>query len=420
VAQGVTVSDPLPSQVTFVSVSTTQGSCTQSAGTVSCTLNSISVGGLVIITINVTANTFSSSTLATNTATVSATTSDPNLTNNSSTTNSTIAAPTAVQLASFRALSRQGGGVLLEWRTREEIRNLGFNVYRADAAGRHRLNPSFIAGSALLVRGGRPQHAAKSYQWVDPEGTPQSTYWLEDVDLNGTRISHGPASVETTTQSSEPISQPVLVTQLNRATERASAPQIRALSTPRPAMPALTPGEFRTTLENLPAVKISVRSEGWYQVTRAQLVAGGLDPNADARNLQLFAEGVEQPFMILSQQNGPLGPNDSIEFYGTGIDTPFSDARVYWLIHGHHPGKRILSVPAISGGAPGPQSFPFTVIREDRTTYFGTLLNGEDSDNFFGAVVTSSPVDQELTVAHNDPASSLPVTLDVTLQGGTA
>ncbi len=420
VATGVTVSDPLPGQVSFVSVSTTQGTCTQAAGTVSCTLNSISVGGLVLITINVTANTFSSGTLASNIATVAATTGDPNLTNNSSTAISTIASPTAVQLSSFRAMTRSGGGgILLEWRTREEIRNLGFNVYREDAQGRRRLNPSIIAGSALLIRGGRPQHAAKTYQWLDPDGSAQSSYSLEDVDLNGTRTSHGPVHADTESQSSGVVGRPLLLTQLNRATAQVAVSRARSLSTPKPVIPELARGEMRMSLEEMRAVKISVRSEGWYRISRAQLVAAGLDPNADARDLQLFAEGVEQPMLILGRQNGPLGTNDSIEFYGTGIDTPFSDARVYWLVHGSRPGKRIAAAPATHAGLSQPQSFLFTVVREDRTTYFGTLLNGENLDNFFGATVTSEPVDQELITAHSDPNSSLPVTLDVRLQGAT-
>src|SRR5208282_5737079 len=200
------------------SVSTTQGTCAYTAATnsVGCNIGSISVGGLVIVTINVTANTFSASTQSTNTATVSATTTDPNTTNNSSSSISTILSPTAVQLSSFRAMPRQGGGVLLEWKTREEIRNLGFNVYRLDGSGRLRLNPSIIAGSALLIRGGRPQHAAKTYQWFDPEGTVQSTYGLEDVDLNGTRIPHGPISVDVSAAPrSGALAQPLLLTQLN-------------------------------------------------------------------------------------------------------------------------------------------------------------------------------------------------------------
>jgi uncharacterized membrane protein len=51
-----------------------------------------------------------------------------------------------------------------------------------------------------------------------------------------------------------------------------------------------------------------VTTEGWYQVSRAQLVAAGLEPFADARMLQLYAEGIEQPLLILGSQSGPLGP----------------------------------------------------------------------------------------------------------------
>src|SRR6202011_165855 len=86
VAQAVAVSDPLPSAVSFVSVSTTQGTCSRSCGTVTLNLVALSVGGLAIITISTTAQTFSSSSLAANTATVSATTRDPNLSNNISST----------------------------------------------------------------------------------------------------------------------------------------------------------------------------------------------------------------------------------------------------------------------------------------------------------------------------------------------
>ncbi len=421
-AQGVTVSDPIPGEVSFVSVSTTQGTCTYTVATttVGCSLGTVSVGGLVLITINVNANTFSSSTLSTNTATVSATTGDPNPTNNTASVTSTIAAPTAVQLASFRALPRQGGGVLIEWKTREEIRNLGFNVFRLDGPSRQRLNPSIIAGSALLIRGGRPQHAAKTYQWFDPDGAPQSRYELEDVDLNGTRTSHGPVSVDVSTgPRSGAISQPLLLTQLNRAIAQPEAIGQRRLPTPGPILPGPRRGEAPVSLDGEAAVKVSVQSEGWYQVSKAQLVAAGLDPNADARTLQLYAEGIEQPMLIMGRQTGPLGANDSIEFYGTGIDTPFSGTRVYWLIRGSRPGLRIHSVPAVSAGLSEPQSFPFTVVLQQRTTYFATLLNGENNDNFYGAAVTSAPVDQQLTVAHADPNSSMQISVDVTLQGAT-
>jgi uncharacterized repeat protein (TIGR01451 family) len=445
VATGVTVTDVLPSQVTFssVSVPASQGSCsyTSSTTTVSCSLNNMNDGALVIITINVTAQSFSSSTLSSNTATVSSTSSDPNLTNNSSTAISTIQSPTAVQLTSFRAQTLSSGGVLLSWQSSEETRNLGFHLYREDAQGRHQVDPSLIAGSALFMRGGQPQHRAKTYQWVDAQGTSLSSYWLEDVDLNGTRTLHGPIYVEASSASAGPVVQARLLRQMNSAasaTLSASVPAgatlsefssgrtvapaaqiVRALITPAAMIPQVAPGQNPVSLNGDPAVKISVTSEGWYQVSRNQLVTAGLPPGTDARLLQLYAEGIEQPILILGRQSGPLGPNDSIEFYGTGIDTPFSGTRVYWLVRGSRAGTRISSVAAPGEGSATNPSFPFTVLFEQRTTYFAALLNGINNDNFFGAIVTSEPVDQDITVAHIDPTSPLPVTVTVTLQGVT-
>ena len=448
VATGVAVTDILPTQVTFTSVSipASQGSCTYTAATttVNCTLNNMNVGNLVIITINVTAATFSSNTLSSNTATVSSTTSDPNLTNNSSTAISTIEAATAVQLTSFLAQTLPGGGVLLSWQTSEETRNLGFYVYRGDAQGRQQINPSLIAGSALFMRGGQPQHRGKTYQWIDAQGSSLSSYWLEDVDLNGTRTLHGPIYAESSATVQEPIPQARLLRQLNQLATLAAPPAVtpagaglvpspsvlsaasepssqivRALNTPQAIIPQVAPGENPASLNGDPAVKISVTTEGWYQVSRNQLVAAGMPANTDARLLELYAEGIEQPIRILGRQSGPLGTSDSIEFYGTGIDTPFSGTRVYWLVRGSHAGKRIASTAASGHGEATEPSFPFTVLFEQRTTYFAALLNGIDNDNFFGAIVTTDPVEQDITVAHVDPTSSLPVTLSVTLQGVT-
>ena len=105
IAKGVVVTDTLPGQVSYSSVSTSQGACsyTLATVTVSCTIPTLSVGAIAVITINVTANTFSSVSQSTNTASVTSTTSDPNSANNSSSATSTIQSPTAVDIASFRA-----------------------------------------------------------------------------------------------------------------------------------------------------------------------------------------------------------------------------------------------------------------------------------------------------------------------------
>jgi len=148
-------------------------------------------------------------------------------------------------------------------------------------------------------------------------------------------------------------------------------------------------------------------------VTQAALAAAGLDRLAELHRLRLFAEGVEQSFRVDGS-----GPNAAIEFYGTGIDTPFTGTRVYWLVAGDGPGRHIGVAPHGRGTHPAPASFPFTALREDRITYFAALLNGENKDNFFGALVTSTPVEQDLAVTHSDPEFRA-ASLQVVLQGVT-
>jgi uncharacterized repeat protein (TIGR01451 family) len=418
-AQNVTVSDPLPTQVTFVSVSTTQGTCSQAGGTVTCSLGTITNGGLVIITIDTTATTFSSGSNVSNTASVFSSTSDPNLSNNFSSVVTTIVSPTAVNVTGFRAVAQPGGGVVLEWRTRSELRNLGFYVYREDATGRHQITPSLIAGSALFARGAQPQHAAKIYRWIDPKGTAQSTYTLEDVDLAGARNTHGPVTAET---SNEPMSiqpQAMLLSQFNKrygtALPSRLLPHVPNNSSVAPTTPEIGSG----TLNDMPAAKISVQAEGWYSVTGSQLASAGFSAGS-SQTLHLYAEGIEQPLLIAGSQSGSLGPNDSIEFYGTPIDTPFSGTRVYWLVNGTQPGKRITAASAASSAPAAPSSFLSTVVLQQRITYFAALLNGENNDNFFGAFVSTEPVDQVLSAPNTDPTSSLQSSIDITLQGVTA
>jgi uncharacterized repeat protein (TIGR01451 family) len=78
-ATGVTLVDPLPAAVNFVSVSPGPPPCTASAGTVTCALGSLAPGASDVVTIQVTANHY---TMATNTASVAANEVDPAASNN--------------------------------------------------------------------------------------------------------------------------------------------------------------------------------------------------------------------------------------------------------------------------------------------------------------------------------------------------
>jgi uncharacterized repeat protein (TIGR01451 family) len=95
-ATNVQVSDALPAGISFVSTSTTQGSCSGTSS-VNCNLGGLAVGASVIVTIVVTP---SSAGQLNNSATATANEADPDLSNNSASTTTLIqpAAPSPVML----------------------------------------------------------------------------------------------------------------------------------------------------------------------------------------------------------------------------------------------------------------------------------------------------------------------------------
>jgi uncharacterized repeat protein (TIGR01451 family) len=86
-ANNVQLNDALPAGITFVNVTTTLGSCSQSAGTVSCNLGNLVIGGRGTVTISVLAGSVGT---WFNTSTVGSDTPDPTLANNSGRVKSTV------------------------------------------------------------------------------------------------------------------------------------------------------------------------------------------------------------------------------------------------------------------------------------------------------------------------------------------
>jgi hypothetical protein len=164
------------------------------------------------------------------------------------------------------------------------------------------------------------------------------------------------------------------------------------------------------------AVKLSVNAEGWYRVTQSALVAAGLSASADATTLQLFVDGVEQPLKVTAGRHFDAG--SVIEFYGTGANTPYTDVRTYWLTAGLAPGRRIATASANKPRPPVAASFPFTVEHKDREVFFAALQNGE-AENFFGELVTDTPIAITIPLTHLYSASTDQANLEVVLQGVT-
>ena len=411
-ATNVTVVDALPSTLKFISVVTTVGTCSQAANIVTCQLGTMVNAATATINIVVTPQ---SSTIVTNAALVTADQTDATPANNVAAVTTLVTAPTRIHLQSLTAEAGTQG-VVLRWKTAGELNNLGFNVYREQNGERVRLNPTLVAGSALMMRGYLEKHAGKSYAWIDRAATPASMYWLEDLDLNGERTMHGPISASLTASSAHAVSSPTMSDFASRAGAVSSASHV-VENTQRPTPTSQGQNDQQFDLAAHPAVKIMADHEGWYRVTQPDLVAAGLDHNADPRKLRLFAEAIEQPILVTGADGAPFGPNAAIEFYATGMDTPFTGTRVYWLIAGDQPGLRIGNFNELPSGTSFPQHFTQTVELRQRTTYFAALLNSND-DNFFGALVSTAPIDQVIATPHVSAAGNPAPRLEVVLQGG--
>ncbi|HKP10667.1 MAG TPA: matrixin family metalloprotease, partial [Blastocatellia bacterium] len=318
----------------------------------------------------------------------------------------------AVELVDFEALAYEGG-VLLRWQTGREVDNLGFRLYREQGGRRALVNAQMVAGAALTP--GSLLLAGQSYTWWDKSADRSAAYWLEDLDLKGGATWHGPFYTKAIGGKPLATARAALLSEVGRSANDSPSSPVEA----RAAQARLSPAQVAQSrgLAATQAVKVAVKREGWYRLTQAELIAAGLSPAVEPRFLQLFAEGVEQRIRVTGEADGRFDPQDAVEFYGMGLDSPFTDARVYWLVAGTQPGLRVNSV-AGRGSMANAASFTHTVEQRDRSVYFSSLKNGE-RENFFGAVVTGDAVDQPLTLSHLAPSSSSDATLEVALQGVT-
>jgi len=421
-ATNVTVTDTLPSSVTYLASTSTQGACSEAGATVTCLLGTMANAGTATISILTIPGTPG---VITNTATVDADQNDPNQINNTSSASVTVVAPTRITLLSFAAhygTDKTGTQrVVLAWKTGGEAHNLGFNVYRDQNGMKVRMNSSLIAGAALLMNGALPGHSGKSYAWIDPSTRRSAvSYWLEDVDVNGTRTMHGPVSASAGQDTTDLIAQARTLNQVAQSeatsVENQNSHAVEAFPPSAKISQAQVAKQFE--LAGHPAVKILVQHEGWHTVTQPELVQAGLDQNVDPGVLHLYAEGIEIPIRITGASRGPggFGPGAAISFYGTAINTVYWGTRVYWLAAEKDAGLRIPQLQASSNSNQPPASYTTTVELQQHTLYFSALLT-TNGQNFFGSLVSTTPVDQVLEVSHLDPNSNQTAQLEVSLQG---
>ena len=153
------------------------------------------------------------------------------------------------------------------------------------------------------------------------------------------------------------------------------------------------------------AIKLGISQAGWYRVALSTLAANGMNAG-NGKRLHLYAEGIEQPLELRA---------GGVEFYATGLDTPSTATRVYWLTNGA-PSKNRIATSKVRGHASAGADFLASVERQDRSVYFAAA-NASDGIDFFGQFVSSTPLDQSVPAAHlSGPDNAM---LEVGLQGAT-
>lgn len=278
----------------------------------------------------------------------------------------------------------EGNGAYIRWRMGEEVANAGFYVYRMGRFG-GRIVSEMLPGAAF--RYGNDPVAGQAYNYFDPEGTMGAAYFIEAVGMNDIRF----ASPAATTNYVYDIES------LDGGSELKSA-DLRLGAEPAKLKNELTvDSELRREIASgevlpdpvkhrqvvaQPGVRIGVRSGGLIRVPKADLASAGFDVNGDHTNWQLYMEGVERPMII--------GPNaDYIEFFGKKLDTVESDTRMYYLIAGASPGRRIQSAVLRRGLTNlAAKKYNQTFSMTEKRFYLEQVLNG-DAENFWGRILNT-------------------------------
>ncbi|MCO6509307.1 MAG: hypothetical protein J5I65_00795 [Aridibacter famidurans] len=279
-----------------------------------------------------------------------------------------------------------GNGVLLRWRTANDKDVLGFEVL-SSSGGAWKASPrGYVLGSFFGAR--TPLKRDRSYTFFDPEGGFGSMYAIRVRSLSGgsviSRVVHPEfesdlysltgktaGEMKQAALSADPVS-----------VVRAPAYGFSGVGSGANLPPDLPQQHW---VAARPGVKIGVKETGLYRVTRTELENAGFDVNTDEALWQLYLDGNQQSIIV--EENG-----DYIEFFGKGVDTRATDTNIYFLVVGDDPGNRIQQVVRKPNGANVAQNYRESFYRRDRSFYVSSIKNG-DKENFFGQVISPSPVD---------------------------
>ena len=185
----ITVTDTLPTGMTYVSGTGTNWTCGAAGQVVTCTSSTSiaanNAGNPITLTVSIANN---APYAVTNSATVSLTGQTESNTNNNNASDPTTIIPTLITLSDFRTYEDKGS-MVVEWTTSSEAGTAGFYLFRKDTStgGYQRINRRLLPALLTSPQGG-------IYSLIDKGASPgQSyTYVLMEVEAGGAKNIHGP------------------------------------------------------------------------------------------------------------------------------------------------------------------------------------------------------------------------------------
>ncbi len=133
-----------------------------------------------------------------------------------------------------------------------------------------------------------------------------------------------------------------------------------------------------------PAYKIVVAQDGIYQLTYAALQSAGLPVDTlDPLTFKLLNQGLEIPIFVVGEQDGIFNSSDYLLFYGSKINTKYSNNNVYWLTWGGENGLRMAIMDGTVQGASSPVSFKTTMHLEEDHKYYADRPSGPQLDHWY-------------------------------------
>lgn len=278
-----------------------------------------------------------------------------------------------------------GQGVFIRWEMRSELNNMGFFVYKLGENGLEMVSPGMILGA--FSRANSPL-AGEGYEMFDIAGNLNTVYVIRNQFTNGNHADTASFSATLTRNfladtghTKQELEDLARNTNGTLKRDGLSLPSGLQAIVNQSILPPNPENQARVVTQQ--GVKILVKKEGMYRVTRAELEAAGFDVDSNPVNWRLFSDGNEQAIMV-----EPTG--QYLDFYGKGLDTREADTRTYFLISDTVAGKRMISKFLSNiGGNVMSNNYRMFAENKERTNYDPTVKNG-DIENYFGRPAYSS------------------------------